>query len=247
MSSETNYSIISEKARIGASVNIGPFVTIYGNVVIGDNCTIDGYCEIGLPTAAAEGRPLVIGEGSHIRSHSVFYQGSTFGPNLITGHRVTVRELVVAGRNLQIGTLSAFEGHSRVGDFVKIHSSAHVGQGTSIGSFVWIYPYVVLTNDPTPPSNVLIGPTIHDFAVIATSSVVLPGVEVGKGALVGALTVVTKDVKPHTVVVGIPGRERGPTKNIILRDGSGRPAYPWNMHFHRDYPSEIVKEWTGKK
>ena len=50
--------------------------------------------------------PLVIGDNSFIRSQSIFYAGSVFGENLTTGHRVTVREGVKAGKNLQLGTLS---------------------------------------------------------------------------------------------------------------------------------------------
>jgi hypothetical protein len=55
---------------------------------------------------------------------------------------------------------------------------------------------------------------------------------------------VTRDVAPDTVVRGVPARAIGPTNAIVMRDGSGRPAYPWTAHFHRGYPQEVVAEWT---
>ncbi|MDP0590168.1 MAG: hypothetical protein QS748_13665 [Candidatus Endonucleobacter bathymodioli] len=89
-------SIISNNATIGGNVSIGQFTTIYDNVIIGDNVTIEGYCEIGVSNNLSEGLPLYIGNNSHIRSHSIFYEGSKFEEGLVTGHRVTVREKTAA-------------------------------------------------------------------------------------------------------------------------------------------------------
>jgi UDP-3-O-[3-hydroxymyristoyl] glucosamine N-acyltransferase len=69
--------------------------------------------------------------------------------------------------------LSDLQGHCEIGDYVRFHSNVHIGQKSKIGNFVWIFPYVVLTNDPYPPSNNLVGVTVHDFAAIATMSVIL--------------------------------------------------------------------------
>src|SRR5581483_1539376 len=116
---------------------------------------------------------------------------------LTTGHRVTVREGAQAGKNLQIGTLCDIQGHCTIGDYVRFHSNVHIGQRAKIGNFVWIFPYVVLTNDPHPPSDVLIGVEVEDFASIATMSVILPGVKVGTHSLVAAHSSVSRDVEPH--------------------------------------------------
>lgn len=230
--------------QIGRNVKIGAFTEIHENVVIGDDVTIESHCVIGYPTRLADGQPLVIGDGAHIRSHSVLYEGSTFGPGLVTGHRVTVRERFRAGIGLQIGTLSDFQGHATVGDYVRTHSSVHIGQKTTIGSYVWIFPYTVFTNDPHPPSEgFLSGPTVEDYAVIATHCTVLPGVRIGARSLVAAQSLVNKDVPPDMVVGGVPAKELCPTSKIKLRDGSG-PAYPWTRHFHRGYPSEAVEAWV---
>ncbi|MDR6956357.1 acyl-[acyl carrier protein]--UDP-N-acetylglucosamine O-acyltransferase [Pseudomonas brassicacearum] len=239
-------ALIDGNANIGNDVSIGPYTVIHSNVIIGDGTSIGSHCEIGLPTSLSEGAPLIIGKSSLIRSHSVFYEGSVFGERLSTGHRVTVREKTIAGEAFQIGTLSDIQGHCQIGDYVKCHSNVHIGQCSRIGSYVWIFPYVVLTNDPHPPSDVLLGVTIEDYVAVATMSVILPGAIIKSGALVGAHSSVSKTVAPDTVVIGNPAKFICETKDIKLKDGSGNSAYPWRYHFHRGYPDSKVMEWLSE-
>lgn len=238
-------AIVSPNAKIGVDVEIGPFSIVHDNVVIGDNVKIASYCELGIKTLLGDGTPLIIGAQSVIRSHSVFYESSSFGAGLVTGHRVTVRENTRAGLSFQIGTLSEIQGDSTIGDYVRFQSNIFVGKGTRIGSYVWVLPYVILTNDPTPPSDFLIGCTIENCATLCASSVILPGVKVGERAVVAASACVTKDVPPDVVVAGVPAKLFCETKDILRRDGSGLPAYPWITHFHRGYPDDIVKNWKS--
>lgn len=236
-------ALVDPAARLGAGVEVGPFSVVYANVDIGHDSVIGSHCEIGYPTPLADGEPLVIGASALIRSHSILYEGSEFGEGLVTGHRVTIREKTTAGKNLQLGTLDDIQGDCRFGDYVRLHSNVHVGKGSNIGNYVWIFPYVVLTNDPHPPSEVQLGVTVEDFAAIATMSVILPGVTVGKGALVAALSSVSRDVHPDCVVAGSPARFLCETSRLRLKDGSGLPAYPWRRHFHRGYPEDVVTDW----
>ncbi len=236
-------AIVSSKAHLGKGVRIGAFASIYDNVIVENNCSIGAYSELGVPSSLSDGSPLLIGADSNIRSHSIFYEGSQFGPALVTGHRVTVRERTIAGKNLQIGTLSDIQGHCEIGDYVRFHSNVHIGQKSKIGNFVWIFPYVVLTNDPHPPSEVLIGAIVEDYAAIATMSVILPGVTIGSGALVGAHSSVTRDVAPNTVVAGAPAKFLCAASKIKLKNIPHESAYPWRRHFHRGYPQEVVERW----
>jgi acetyltransferase-like isoleucine patch superfamily enzyme len=191
---------------------------------------------------------LIIRHGSLIRSYSLFYEGSEFGPNLVTGHRVSVREKTIAGKNLQIGTLCDFQGHCQLGNFVRTHSSVHIGQKSIVEDYCWIFPYVVLTNDPHPPSDIhRIGCKIEKYAVIATSSCILPGVIIGAGSVIAAGAVVTNDVPPERIAGGVPAKDLGPVQKIKLRDGSEQPAYPWRRHFHRGYPMEIISAWIKEE
>lgn len=236
-------AIISSMAEIGEGCTVGAYTIINDNVVLGAGSVVGAHCELGVPTALATNPYLRIGEGSLIRSHSVFYSGSNFGERLVTGHRVTVRENTIAGTNFQIGTLSDIQGHCIIGDYVRFHSNIHIGQKSKIGNYVWIFPYVVLTNDPHPPSDVLLGVEIEDFVAIATMSVILPGVKIGSGALVGAHSAVSKNVDPDTVVAGSPAKYICDTSKIRHKKNSELSAYPWRKHFHRGYPEDVVKSW----
>ena len=236
---------VSPEAELGRDVEIGAFSIIHANVRLGDRVKVGAYCELGVSTPLGDGTPLTIGADSLIRSHAIFYESSSFGPNLTTGHRVTVREKTTAGVAFQIGTATEIQGDARIGDYVRFQSNIFVGKKTIIGDFVWLLPYVVLTNDPTPPSNVLLGCVIEDYASVAAAAVVLPGVVVGRRSLVAAKACVTKDVPPDMAVAGIPAKVIGPAGNITLKDGSGRPAYPWTRHFTRGYPESITSHWSS--
>lgn len=235
-------AIISPKAILGDNVQVGAYSIIHDHVDIGANSQIGAFCELGVSNHLSEQKKLIIGDGANIRSHSVFYEGSEFGAQLVTGHRVTVREKVIAGKNLQIGTLGELQGHCLIGDYVRFQSNVLIGQQSNIGNFVWIFPYVVLTNDPHPPSDTMVGVIIKDFAAIATMSVLLPGAVIEKGCLVGASSTVKGNTEPHCIYVGNPAKNVGSTSKIKLEDG--QPAYPWTTHFKRGYPKDITDQWA---
>ncbi|MBL4796445.1 MAG: hypothetical protein JKY50_03430 [Oleispira sp.] len=237
-------AIVSDKAVIGINVEIGAYTIIYDNVELSENTIIEAFCEIGVSNHLSNGDKLYIGPNSHIRSHSIFYEGSVFLESLVTGHRVTVREKTKAGKNLQIGSLSDIQGHCFIGDYVRFHSNVHIGQKSRIGNFVWIFPYVVLTNDPHPPSDILLGVTVHDFAVIATMSVILPGATIAKGVLVGAHSSLKGNTEPDMIYAGSPAKKIGRTSKIKLHNDSSMSAYPWRKHFKRGYPESIAAEWA---
>lgn len=237
---------ISKDAQIGRNVEIGAFTIVNAGVSIGDNTLVGAFCELGVPSTNSLLPSLEIDSNSVIRSHSVFYNGSKFGERLVTGHRVTVRENTIAGNNLQIGTLSDIQGDCSIGNYVRFHSSVHVGKESKIEDYVWVFPYVVLTNDPHPPSEVRMGVTLKTYSVIATHSTILPGVIVGSGALVGAHSLVAKDVVENTVVSGVPAQYKCDASSILLRDGTGKSAYPWRKHFNRIYPVEVRESWLGE-
>lgn len=236
-------SLIHPGAIIGSNVEIGEFCIIHEGVVIADNVEIGNYSEIGIPTKLASSEITRIEYGSLIRSGAKFYQNVNLGPNLKTGHNVTVRENSFAEKDLQLGTLTDIQGDVEFGKHVRLHSNVHIGKKARIGDYVWIYPYVVLTNDPHPPSETLIGVTVQDFAVIATMSVILPGVTIGSDSLVGAHSLVNKDVAPMTIVGGVPARSLGDIRKIKLMNSLSEGAYPWRKHFHRGYELDDVDKW----
>jgi acetyltransferase-like isoleucine patch superfamily enzyme len=239
-----NKFTLGKNVVIGKNVRIGDGTIIYDNVEIGDNSVIANDCVLGEPLNSYyhekqyQNPNTIIGSGALIRSHSIIYAGSTFGENFQTGHRVTIRENCHFGKNCSVGTLSDVQGHCRLGNYCRLHSNVHIGQKSHIGDFVFIYPYVVLTNDPTPPSDLCIGPTIGNYSQIATMSVILPGVKIGEHALVGAGSIVTKDVADFSLFVGNPAKHITDVREI--RDRKTQTShYPWPLNFSRGMP------WDG--
>lgn len=259
--------MISKEAKIGKNVVIKEGAIIEKNVSIGDNCYIDYNAIIKENVILGENsfvgagsilgeylfdffenkinqkHVLSLGKNAIIRSRCILYGGSTIGDNFSTGHQAVIRENTTIGNHVNIGTLSDVQGDCQIGNYVHLHSNVHVGMKTIIKDYSWIFPYVVFTNDPTPPSEILLGATVEEFAVICTGSIVLPGIHIGKDALVGASTNVTKDVPELAVVVGNPGKVIGNVTN--LKDKRGRTIYPWRYTFDRGMPwkGTPYKEW----
>jgi acetyltransferase-like isoleucine patch superfamily enzyme len=236
---------ISPSAKIGNNVKIGDNTTIYDNVIIEDDSIICNDCVLGEPLndyyyGIDYVNPTTrIERGSMIRSHSIIYAGCNFGQNFSTGHRVTIRENTTFGNNCRVGTLTDIQGYSTFGSNCWLHSNVHIGQKSTIGNFVFIYPYVVFTNDPTPPSNICIGPTVQDYSQIAVFSVLLPGVKIGKHCLVGAGSVVGKDVEDYSLVLGSPAKIIKDVREIKSRE-TGEQHYPWPNRFERGMPWENI-------
>jgi acetyltransferase-like isoleucine patch superfamily enzyme len=238
---------ISKKASIGENVKIGDNAVIYDNVVINDDTIIANDCIIGEPLQSYytdwqnyENPKTIIGSGTLLRSHCIIYCGCEIGTGFSTGHRVTIREFTKFGKYCRVGTISDIQGFVTFGDYCWLHSNVHIGQRSTIGNFVFIYPYVVFTNDPTPPSELCIGPTIGDFSQIAVFSVLLPGVKVGKHCLIGAGSIVGKDVDDYQLVLGNPAKFVKDVREIKDRL-TGETHYPWPNHFDRGMP------WMGIK
>jgi UDP-3-O-[3-hydroxymyristoyl] glucosamine N-acyltransferase len=232
-------SIIEAGALIGKNVEIGHFTVIGSEVVIGDNVSIGNNCEIGLCTDLALDKKTFIGSNSKIRSNTKIYAGVKIGENFSSGHNVTIRENSLIESNVHIGTMCDIQGDCVIENFSRLHSNVHISKGSVIQDFVWIFPYVVLTNDPHPPSETRLNCKVSSFAVIATMSVLLPGVSIGVGAFVGANSLVSINVKNEELVSGNPAKSFGKVNRITLKNSGGLSAYPWSKRFLRDYPSNI--------
>jgi len=235
--------IIEDNVTIGENVFIDNNTIVRRGVTIGDNSFIAANCIIGeyqmdyCLDRQVHLHPLAIGKKALIRSGSIIYSGSTIGDNFSTGHQVTIREKTKIGDNVSIGTLSDIQGNCIIGNYVRLHSSVHIGQKSVIDDFVWIYPYVVLTNDPTPPSEDFIGVHVHSFAIIATGAIVMPGLDIGQDCLIGAGAIVTKSVEKYAVSVGNPAKTVSDVRKIKSKI-TGKPVYPWREHFTRYMPWE---------
>ena len=227
-------SLIDPTAKIGANVDVGFGVRIYGNVEIGENCRIGDQSVIGYPSVQENAPPLRIGRGANIRSHAVLYEGSTIGDELETGHHVVIREGAIIGENLRLGNFSDIEGACQIGDFVRMHSYAHVGRGAKIGDFVWLFSLTTLMNDPLPPSRLEEPVIIGDMATICVNAQLMPGTHVGAGSFIASGAVARGDIPPGVVISGLDGDISGPVRFLMHMES--RTRHPWHRHFAEAYP-----------
>jgi acetyltransferase-like isoleucine patch superfamily enzyme len=185
---------------------------IHQNVHLGPATTVEDFCIVGVPPrGAGEGElATTIGDSSVIRSHTVIYAGNVIGRNFQTGNKVNIRELNEIGDDVSIGTLSVVEHHVTIGNHVRIHTQAFVPEFSVLEEGCWLGPNVVLTNAKYPLSpgvkDQLAGPVIRRGAKIGANATILPGVVIGEDALVGAGSVVVRDVPAGAVVAGNPAR-----------------------------------------
>ncbi|MEG1543983.1 MAG: hypothetical protein RR382_05590 [Tannerellaceae bacterium] len=247
---------LGKNVTFGENVRIGDNTTIYDNVHIGDNTIICNDCVLGEPSylyyedTTYSNELLIIGCNSLIRSHSIFYAGSKFGDFLQTGHRVTVREKTNMGSHCSIGSYSDIQGDCTIGNYVRMHSYVNIGKKSEIGDFVFLYPFTILTNDPTPPSNKLVGVKIGKYSQITTGSVLLPGAIIGENCLIGAHSTVGGSYTDYSFITGSPARivcdiRKAPFFNLETM----KRHYPWPNNFKRGMPwSEIgFEEWIKEE
>ncbi|MBA4463863.1 MAG: N-acetyltransferase [Nitrosopumilaceae archaeon] len=130
------------------------------------------------------------------------------GQNVKIWHFSYIGENSVIGDNTKIGSLVHIDYDVKIGENTKIEGQVFIPPLSRIGKNAFIGPAVVLTNDPYPMCDKMIGVTIEDNAVIGARAVIKAGVTVGKNSVVAMGSVVTRDVPENTVVMGVPATVR---------------------------------------
>lgn len=123
---------------------------------------------------------------------------------------VVVLANAIIGRDCNINAHCFIENDVVLGDRVTVKCGVYLWDGLRVGDDVFIGPNVTFTNDPFPRSRQrperFLSTHIEAGASIGAAAVILPGLRIGVGAMVGAGSVVTKDVPDHALVVGNPAR-----------------------------------------
>ena len=128
------------------------------------------------------------------------------GKNVKIWHFAYVGSDTEIGDNVKIGSLAHVDYNVKIGENTMIEGLVYIPPLSRIGKNVFIGPAASLTNDPYPASKKMIGVTIEDGAVIGSRAVIKAGVKIGKNSVVAMGAVVTEDVPPNCVVVGVPAK-----------------------------------------
>jgi acetyltransferase-like isoleucine patch superfamily enzyme len=166
--------------RFSRNFNVGEFDRVSAGAQIGDSCII--------------------------RSGTIIYENAKLGNHVETGHNVLVRQGSTIGDKTRIGSSSQLDGSVSIGKNVSIQSNVYLPHLSTIEDDVFLGPSVVVTNDPYPPSKRRQGVVVEEGAAIGAIACIVVPARIGKNSIVAAGAVVTADVPPGTVVLGVPAK-----------------------------------------
>lgn len=192
-------AVIGEGCQIGPFAVIGAEVTLGAGVVVKSHAVVTGWTDLGAGTVVF---PFAcVGEVPQ----DLKYQGER--TRLIVGARCRIRE----GATLSTGTAGG-GGVTRVGDDCLLMTGAHVGHDASLGNRVILANQVAIAGHCQVGDDVIIGGLsgVHQF------------VRIGRGAIIGAVTMVSHDVLPYGLVQGPRGDLDGLNLVGLKRRGVAR-------------------------
>ncbi|HSK50524.1 MAG TPA: DapH/DapD/GlmU-related protein [Solirubrobacterales bacterium] len=234
--SSVHPTAVVETDSLGADISVGEFAIVREGAVLGDGVTIGPHSivesgvEVGAGTEVLAGtllgrRPravgavarvptygerILIGPGCVIGPHAIVYYDVEIGAEVLVADGASIRELCSVAQGVVIGRGVTLDREVRIGRGTRVMDKAHLTGGMEIGEGVFISTMVATTNDSTfgreYVEHVVKGPTIESGAMIGGGASLLPGVRIGRDAVVGSGAVVTADVEPGTTVMGVPAR-----------------------------------------
>jgi acetyltransferase-like isoleucine patch superfamily enzyme len=209
--------MLGEDVQVGAGVVFGAHVVVHDGTVIGDGCVIEDHAVLGKrprlasgSSAAGEVSRLELGGDVKVCSGAVVFAGARVEEGVILGDQSYVRERSLVGAGSVIGRGSVVDNDVNVGARVRVQTGVYLTAFTTVEDDVFIGPGVTTTNDDTmarhSPEDPLRGATLRRACRVGGGTVLTPGVEIGEEAFVAAGAVVTRDVPPRAVVMGVPAR-----------------------------------------
>jgi acetyltransferase-like isoleucine patch superfamily enzyme len=218
-------NLISAQSRLGSNVYVGHNVHIFPKVILGKNVFVDDNVTLGYPNKSQFNRfledlhsgkknliddyvdkPTEIGDDSIIRSGTTIWSGTKTGARLGCDHNVLIGGNNLIGHNVKFLYGAKVYSDNRIGDESVI--SGFVCNGCVIGNNVAMLGFLVHKYDRPVETLPEPSPIIENGATIGMHATIVGKVRVGRNAYVSAGAVVTADVKPNTLVVGVPAKEK---------------------------------------
>ena len=236
------------KTVIGQGTVLEDFVRVHPGVSVGVDSRVESYTTLGHPAKVdltghdasqsshkvidllVDEPMTVIGPGALIRSHSVIYTHVEIGSSLATGQGVMIREHSRIDDNCVFGTHASTDGYCRIGLSGHIGQYSQLSQAARIGKGVFIGGHTVFSDNKMAVRDVsqdLCGAIVEDYVRIGLACVILPKIRIHTCAMVGAGSVVTRDVPERSLAYGNPAHiARQLTEHEVLEYWSSVDVRP---------------------
>lgn len=212
---------------LGDRVTIGAHAIVHGGTTVGADTRLGHRVIVGEPEYGyamrhvyqGAGGTTTIGAGAVLRAGATVYAGVEIGDDTTIGHNVLLRTNATVGSGSQLAANLTVERGCRIGDGVRCSPGSHLTADTTVGDRVFLGVGVRTVNgkeliwrdpdheQPLPP------PVFAYGCKVGSGAVILAGVTVGAHALVGAGSVVTRDVPTRAIVYGVPARQHGEVRS----------------------------------
>ena len=223
---QTGKNVILKNVKIGNNCKIGDNVFLE-SVSIGDNSVIENNSIIGYSTISGhyydQTTPknysandskyrIIIGNGVLLRTGVTIYMDVNIGNNCWINHNAIIREQVSISGDTTIGSNTICENNVSIGKRCVIHNNTMICAETLLESFVFVGPGVSFTNNSPighlrdVPSTIR-GAKLRLGCAIGGGATICPGVEIGEESIIGAGSVVTKNISSRIIVAGNPAQK----------------------------------------
>jgi acetyltransferase-like isoleucine patch superfamily enzyme len=210
--------LVGDAVTFADGVVIGANVVLYDGVSLGPDVRLDDGVVVGrVPALGRRTRtlpspigPTLVEAGAIICPYAVIDASAWVGPHAFLGDRVSLRAGVRIHLDASIGGATFVGRDVDVGERVRTQNNCVIGPEALIEADVFLGPGVqVLTGRPMVGSDRKLPPVLRRGCQVGAGALIMPGVEVGEKAIVGAGAVVLGDVPGGTVVAGVPARAHG--------------------------------------
>ena len=213
--------LLGDGVELPADADVGAYVVVHDGTALGAGCTLQDHAVVGKPVALGVRStaprdappPARIGAGAIVAAGAVVNAGAEIGERAVVGDQAQVRERAQIGAGTVVGRGSQVDNDVVVGAGCRIQTGCYVSAHSVLEDDVFLGPGVFTYNDNTMARHdsnyAIVGPTIRRAARIGGGARILPGIEIGEEAFVATGAVVTRDVAPRALVMGVPARKIG--------------------------------------